>query len=284
MTGFATASSSTAITEIAIEARAVNSRYLEVSLKLPAQLSTIEFQLRELIGLKINRGKIDCAVHLKSKVAPLKRLDIDKEQLRAVIAACDIINQEVPCVEYDALKLLNFPGVLKEGYSDDVKQLSSNVLKTFETCIDTLIQSRIREGEKLAALIIEKIEKADKTRSNILRALKTAQKNQKATIIRKIEDLNLEVNTGGMEKELVSLLLKSDIAEELDRLAAHTEEVRQILSIGKPCGRKLDFLMQELNREANTIASKALNADITFNALELKVLIEQMREQVQNIE
>jgi len=284
MTGFANVFSSNSLAEITIEARSVNSRYLDVNLKLPENLRNLELEFREITGKKLSRGKIDYVVNLKMEKHLENQLSVDEKRLEQIIDACNLICSKVSCREFEASQLLQFPGVLREILLGIPRELETNIVETFKTCTNKLIDNRKLEGEKLALLLCERLESVDAICGKLNHLIKLAQKNQNEKLLQKISALEIKSDSNRIEQELVLLLLKSDIDEEIDRLVTHSSEIKRILSLDEPCGRKLDFLMQELNRETNTIASKAISKDITFQTVELKVLIEQMREQVQNIE
>ena len=284
MTGFASTSVNSSLAEIVVEARSVNSRYLDIGLKLAEPVRNLEPQFREIIGSKLSRGKIECSVRVNLESDNNYRSLIDQERLKEVIDACNYIQEKVPCAKYDALQILQFPGILRKNPSCNADQLSVEALEIFKSCIEKLNENRVVEGRKLAGMIEERLSGISKICRNISQALSAVQNAQKDKILGKLSTLKVEIDPNRMEQELVYLLLKTDINEEIDRLIAHADQVKEIVGSGEPCGRKLDFLMQELNRETNTIASKSISSDITSQTVELKVLIEQMREQVQNIE
>ena len=284
MTGFANLSRNTNLAEIVVEARSVNSRYLDINLKVPSNLRDLEPRLREIISKRLSRGKIDYIVSLKIDRHLENKIWVDEKRLQQIIDACDLISNKVACGKYEATQFLSFPGVLCEAPLSIPCELETSIIETFMDCTDKLVENRRIEGEKLAGLIYERLENVDAICKKISGLLKMSQKSQKEKVLSKINALEINPDPNRVEQELVILLLKSDIDEEIDRLVSHSIEIKRILSLNEPCGRKLDFLMQELNRETNTIASKSISKDISSQAVELKVLIEQMREQVQNIE
>ncbi len=284
MTGFANSSRNTGMAEIAVEARSVNSRYLDVNLNMPSNLRDLEPRLREIISKRLSRGKIDYIVSLKMDRHLENKIWVDESRLEQIIDACNLISNKVACSKYEATQFLTFPGVLCETPLSIPCELETSIVETFKDCTDKLVENRKIEGEKLAVLIYERLGNVDAICKKIGSLLKLSQKSQKEKVLSKINVLDINPDPNRVEQELVLLLLKSDIDEEIDRLVSHSIEIKRILSLNEPCGRKLDFLMQELNRETNTIASKSISKDISFQTVELKVLIEQMREQVQNIE
>ena len=284
MTGFANLSRNTDLAEITVEARSVNSRYLDINMKIPSNLRDLEPRLREITGKRLSRGKIDYVVNLKMDRHLENKIWVDEKRLEQIIDACNLISNKVTCSKYEATQFLAFPGVLCETPLSVPSELETSIVETFKDCTDKLIENRRIEGEKLAVLIYERLKNVDTICKKVNNLLKISQKNQKEKVLSKINVLDINSDPNRVEQELVLLLLKSDIDEEIDRLETHSIEIKRILSLNEPCGRKLDFLMQELNRETNTIASKSISKDISFQTVELKVLIEQMREQVQNIE
>ncbi len=284
MTGFANLSRNTNLAEIVVEARSVNSRYLDINLKVPSNLRELEPRLREIISKRLSRGKIDYIVSLKMDRHLENKIWVDEKRLQQIIDACNLISNKVACSKYEATRLLTFPGVLCEAPLSIPCELETSIIETFKDCTDKLVENRRVEGEKLAVLIHERLGNVDAICKKIGSLLKISQNNQKEKVLSKINALDINPDPNRVAQELVLLLLKSDIDEEIDRLVSHSIEIKRILSLNEPCGRKLDFLMQELNRETNTIASKSISKDISFQTVELKVLIEQMREQVQNIE
>ncbi len=284
MTGFANVTHNSDLGEITIEVRSVNSRYLDINLKLPSCLRDLEPKLREISGERLSRGKIDYVVRLNMEGHLENKLSVNEKRLDQILDACNLISNKVSCENYEATRLLQFPGVLQEIPLKIPSELKMRVIETYKACNEKLIENRLIEGEKLGVLICDRLENVKAICEKLNYHLNTAQKNQKSRLLSKIDVLDIQSNPDRLEQELVLLLLKSDIDEEIDRLVVHSKEIRRILYLNEPCGRKLDFLMQELNREANTIASKTISKDISLQTVELKVLIEQMREQVQNIE
>ena len=289
MTAFARESGESGVGNLAVEIRTVNHRYLDCVFKLPEPLRGLEPAWRELVNKKLARGKLDCQVRWQATEGTSSNIDVNQDKLQALQAAIAQVEQTLGnCSTPDPLQVLAWPGVL-EGGSADEDALRSQATQLFETALESLREHRGREGEKLAGFIRERLqgvkEEVEKTR--VLMPELLAQQRQKleqrvAEIGEQIEGQTLDPQR--LEQELVLLAQKSDVDEELDRLQAHVEEVERVLNKGGPCGRRLDFLMQELNREANTLSSKSISSNSTQNAVELKVLIEQMREQIQNLE
>ncbi|HEK1010953.1 MULTISPECIES: YicC/YloC family endoribonuclease [unclassified Pseudomonas] len=265
------------------ELRSVNHRYLEPHLRLHDALRDLEGAVREGLRQGLSRGKVECTLrlHEDSNGKPLK---VDHVRAAQLVAAAEevagLIKQPAPL---NPLEVLSWPGVLVADASDP-QALNAEALALFDEALAELKAGRLREGQELARLINERLDQMA-TEVTTLRALVPQMlAAQRQKIIDRFGDLKAELDPQRLEQEMVLLAQKSDVAEELDRLSTHVNEVRRVLKSGGAAGRRLDFLMQELNREANTLGSKAFDPRSTQAAVNLKVLIEQMREQVQNIE
>ncbi|MEE4144184.1 MAG: YicC/YloC family endoribonuclease [Halieaceae bacterium] len=284
MTAFARESAATDQGDLTVELRSVNHRYLDCTFKLPDALRPLEQRLRELAGKAMARGKLDCLIRLQVHPTIAGELQVNPEQLDKLLAAAALISEKLPGVRQpSALDILQFPGICgADDHSEEDLQASAEAL--FRKAIANLVDNRRREGEKLAALVLDRLQQVESAVSATRQVLPALMQQQRDRIMTRIGELDIDVDQGRLEQELVHLAQKADVDEELDRLEAHIGEVRHILEKGGPCGRRLDFLMQELNREANTLSSKSTATSTTQSAVELKVLIEQMREQIQNIE
>ncbi len=283
MTAFARESSSTEEGLLTVELRTVNHRYLDCNFKLPDQLRALEPQLRELLGQKLTRGKVDCFVRLQLNGSQQNSLSINQDNLAQLAAASKQVAAHFQLRDPSALEVLQFPGICDAAESDE-EALQADAVSLFKTALGSLLRHREREGEKLEAMISERLDHLDAEVSATRKVLPALREQQQQRVQQRVAELEVDIDQGRLEQELVYLAQKSDVDEELDRLGAHTSEVRRALHKGSPCGRRLDFLMQELNREANTLSSKSTSSGTTQSAVELKVLIEQMREQIQNIE
>jgi uncharacterized protein (TIGR00255 family) len=263
--------------------RSVNHRYSELHLKLPDRLRFAEADIRRLIADRIKRGKIDCMISYK-KQPQTASLSINQAWLQQLLQATATIEAQLPQVQaFTALEVLAFPGVQQETDCDR-EQLQASIQQLVSQTLEQLLANRQREGQQLALLVAERCDKilqlADAAEQRMPQVL--AQLRSKLTA--RVVELVAEPNFDRLEQELVLLTQKLDVAEELDRLQTHVIEVRRALDQPEPTGRRLDFLMQELNREANTLGSKSADKAMTQIAIDIKVLIEQMREQIQNIE
>ncbi len=280
MTAFARSESG----HISWEIRSVNHRYLEVGVKVPDAFRSLEIGLRNKLKARLNRGKIDCQLRIGHSQASEASLSIDEKLLEDLTGALATIIPKLETVApVNPLEVLKWPGLLSEP-TEDEESIKRTVVELFDIALAQLIEMRSSEGAELRKIILEKL--AD-LRSIVEQAATEApiiSARQRDKMISKLNDLKIEADPGRIEQELVIMAQKSDVAEELDRLNTHIEEVSATLDSREAVGRRLDFLMQELNREANTLSSKAVATNTTIQAVELKVAIEQMREQIQNIE
>ena len=284
MTAFARESTATAQGVLTVEMRSVNHRYLDCSFKLPDTLRALEPRLRERAGAALARGKLDCIIRLQADPAQPGALEIDRERLAALVTATRAIEEQLDNpAPVSPLAVLQFPGICSAPQASE-EQLQSEALAVFSRALANMQQTRLREGEKLASAVRNRLAQVEAAVVATRKILPALMQQQRERITARIADLGVEIDRGRLEQELVYLAQKADVDEELDRLDAHIGEVARTLEKGGPCGRRLDFLMQELNREANTLSSKSQSATTTQSAVELKVLIEQMREQIQNIE
>jgi uncharacterized protein (TIGR00255 family) len=266
------------------ELRSVNHRYCDITLKLPDHLRFIETDLRSLLATKINRGKVECAISYKKQAQNGQSFNVNMEAVAALLAATDQIEQQMQAsLSFSALDILAFPNITQEP-SIDKLILNEEVTQLVKTTLAKFLEVREREGAQLKVLLAERCIKiqafsvlAAKRMPDVLLLIRTKLKD-------KIDELQVQPDFDRLEQELVFVAQKLDITEELDRLDTHIIEVLRVLQEKEPVGRRLDFLMQELNREANTLSSKSTDKEMTAIAIELKVLIEQMREQIQNIE
>ncbi len=284
MTAFARESAATNHGVLTVELRSVNHRYLDCYFKLPDALRTLESRLREQAGETLSRGKLDCLVRVQNSTSDSSEYQVNTAKLEELLAAAQGVSEKLPAAApYTALDVLQFPGVYgPPEQSEEALQEQAQAL--FQTALGILKENREREGEKLATLVLDRLQQVETQVTATRELMPQLMQQQRERITQRIAELDMDVDQNRLEQELVYLAQKADVDEELDRLDAHIGEVRRTLKKGGTCGRRLDFLMQELNREANTLSSKSFSANTTQNAVELKVLIEQMREQIQNIE
>ena len=265
------------------EIRSVNQRYLENFFRLPEQFRGLENTLREKLRQSLTRGKIECSLRIETKKQTNAELNLNKELANQVIQSLQWIKAQAGEGEINLTDVLRYPGVV-EAQEQDLDVISQDLLTAFDDLLTDFIAMRGREGEKLNDIIQQRLDaiavEADKVRSQMPAVLQW----QRERLLQRFEDAQINLDPQRVEQEMILLAQRVDVAEELDRLQMHVKETTNILKKGGAVGRKLDFMMQELNRESNTLASKSINADITASAVELKVLIEQMREQIQNLE
>ena len=283
MTAFSRSTTDTDSGRITWEIRSVNSRYLELHFRLPDEFRDMEPALRECIKSRLNRGKVEVFLRFQPSQKQ-QNLQVNQDLVSSLNDAADKVHEVIgPGNALDALKILQWPGVL-ESTTTDIKALQKNALDSFEECLESLIIARKREGNSLKELIQQRCDEARNLSEQADKIIPEALAAQRTHLLSKLNELIENPDTERFEQEMVLLAQKADIAEETDRLRTHINEVLDILQREEPIGRRLDFMMQELNREANTLSSKAMRTELTRIAVDLKVLIEQMREQVQNIE
>lgn len=283
MTAFARAETHYANTTLTWEIRSVNQRYLDLHLRLPDAFKHIENDVRELCRKSLNRGKVELALHFYHEEQEQK-IAINSTLLTQLNNALTTLHEQVAHPAPISLtELLQYPGLLQQEKTD-YSQLSAPALDTLAHAITELRQARSREGEALASFIQQRLAAMDEQINIIEHALPAILASQQQRLRERIAEVVENIDQDRLEQELVILTNRMDVAEEIDRLKAHQQEAKRILAQGGPAGRRLDFLLQEFNREANTLASKSMDTRTTNAAVELKVLIEQIREQVQNIE
>ncbi|WP_342654020.1 YicC/YloC family endoribonuclease [Pseudomonas sp. F3-2] len=283
MTAFARAERAGPQGTLSWELRSVNHRYLEPHLRLPESFRDLESAVREALRQGLSRGKIECTLRFTEETAG-KPLQVNRERAGQLVAAAELVASLIQQpAALNPLEVLAWPGVLVADATDP-QALNNDALSLFNQALDELKAGRAREGADLAKLLDERLTSI-KTEVATLRTLVPQMlATQRQKVLDRFADMKAELDPQRLEQEMVLLAQKSDVAEELDRLSTHVTEVRRVLKAGGQAGRRLDFLMQELNREANTLGSKAFDPRSTQAAVNLKVLIEQMREQVQNIE
>ena len=283
MTAFSRTEQAAPFGTLQVEIRSVNQRYLEPHFRLPESLRDLEPLLREALRQRLARGKVECSVRFEA-AETTQAPAVNSARLAAIADALSAIAQQVPsAVPPTTLALLNHPGVMETQHLDQ-EAIKTTAKTLFDQALDELIDARAREGEKLAKMITTRLTAVNEQVITVRSLLPTILERQRAQLLERLEIAKTELDPQRLEAELVLVAQKADVDEELDRLTAHVEEVSRQLAQKGPQGRRLDFLMQELNREANTLSSKSVVAETTRCAVELKVLIEQMREQIQNIE
>tara|TARA_R110001592_G_scaffold316495_1_gene592995 strand:- start:9994 stop:10860 length:867 start_codon:yes stop_codon:yes gene_type:complete len=284
MTAFARVEHELAGGSLTWEIRTVNHRYLEPNLKLPENFREAEPKLRILMRKYLSRGKLDAMLKWQPAFAQTQSLQLNENVLQALSTAQLTLAKHFDhLAALDPLLVLQWPGVI-DNQTQDHQAIVNGAVEAFEVCLNILHENRLREGSQLAPLFDTRLETMSEIVLAVRAALPEILQKQREQILKRFQDASVDLNNERLEQEMVLLAQKTDVAEELDRLDAHIFEVRNVLKKKEPVGRRLDFLMQELNREANTLSSKSIVTDTTKAAVDLKVLIEQMREQVQNIE
>ncbi len=283
MTAFARSEQAGPHGTLSWEIRSVNHRYLEPHLRLPEAFRDLEGAVRDALRKGLSRGKVECTLRF-AEANERTTLQVDHDRASQLIAAAEsiaaLIAQPAPI---DPLQVLGWPGVLV-GDAVDPQALNQSALELFHQALEQLKDGRRREGDELAKLLGERLDSILQEVATLREQVPQMLAAQRQKLIDRFAEIRAELDPQRLEQEMVLLAQKSDVAEELDRLSTHVTEVRRVLKAGGAAGRRLDFLMQELNREANTLGSKAFDPRSTQAAVNLKVLIEQMREQVQNIE
>ena len=265
------------------EIRSVNQRFLETYFRLPEVFRHLEMGLRERLRNSLTRGKVECSLRVELAQASNNKIALNNDYAEQVIASLKTLQSIAGEGEINLVDVLRYPGVV-DAQSQDLDQITQDLLAGFEQILADFIAMRGREGENLQAIIQQRLDSIAVIAQRVQQQMPEVLQWQKDRLQQRFEELNLQLDPQRLEQEMVLTAQRVDVAEELDRLQLHVKETSSILKKGGAVGRKLDFMMQELNRESNTLASKSINADITNSAVELKVLIEQMREQIQNLE
>jgi uncharacterized protein (TIGR00255 family) len=284
MTGFARAERTTPAGLLAWEIRSVNHRYLEVGLRLPEELRAAEGEFRRTIGAVARRGKVDASFYVRAGAMAGRELALDEELLSALIERTGSVNKRLGGAgQIGAVDLLRWPGVVKEAERDSAG-LAAAATELLAEALASFTASRSGEGERIRQMLATRAAQVAAIVDAVGARLPDVRARIRSKLGERIAALRAEVNAERLEQEVALLLQKMDVAEELDRLRSHVDELASTMASGEAVGRKLDFLMQEFNREANTLSSKSQDVETTRQAVELKVLIEQMREQIQNVE
>lgn len=265
------------------EMRSVNHRYLEPHFRLPEAARALESKLREILRKTLNRGKVEMTLNLKANSGEVAGIEVNQALAEQLVKAAGLVAPASDSLSLNPLEILKWPGVIAEPETDADEQAKA-ILDGFKQALEQVVDNREREGTELAGFIEARLIGINEQVTTVRALLPQILQNQRDKLKSRLEELLEEIDKDRIEQEIALLAQKADVDEELDRLDAHITETRRVLKNGGPIGRRLDFLMQEFNREANTLSSKAVVTDTTQAAVELKVLIEQMREQVQNIE
>ena len=284
MTGFARETADTPFGTLTCEVRAVNHRYLDVQFRMPDELRAKETELRAAIGKVVGRGKIECSLYLRRGNAAGSELNVNESLVRQIAERAAEVTALLPDASApDAIDVLRWPGVVAEPEIDS-EPLYEAAAALIDRTLASLAAMRASEGERIEALISSRLEEVMRIAAAVRQRMPAVLEAIRIRQRERIDKLDIEADPARLETELALIAQKLDVDEEIDRLESHVSEVRRTFDSSEPVGRRLDFLMQELNREANTLGSKSADTETTNAAVDLKVLIEQMREQIQNVE
>jgi uncharacterized protein (TIGR00255 family) len=284
MTGFARRERQGAWGTLSCELRTVNHRHLELALRLPDELKSIESEVRQLIGSQLRRGKVDANLYLKSTAGSTPVIELNAELVAQLVRqVAELHHQMASPAPVSPLEVMRWPGVMREAEKELSPALASTVDLVREA-LQELNETRAREGARMRDVILQRCTALQSQVEAVKKRLPELSAKLRARIIEKVAQLGQTIDPSRLEQEIVLYTHKMDVDEELDRLESHLTEIVAALDSSEPAGRRLDFLMQELNREANTLSSKSQDVETTRAAVDMKVIIEQIREQVQNIE
>ncbi len=265
------------------EIRSVNQRYLETYLRLPEQFRSFEPVLRDRLRKRLNRGKVEVNLRYDLADSSSNDLNLNKELASQLIDTANQLKTQAGHGELDLVELLKWPGLLANE-EKDMDAIGKELLSVFDAAIDQFIEARSREGDAIKIMLETRLVVIEEQVAIVREHMPKIMQWQREKLQSRLDEIQGELDPARIEQEMVLLAQKQDVAEEMDRLDAHIAETRRILKKGGAQGRRLDFMMQEFNRESNTLASKSISSEVTAAAVEMKVLIEQMREQIQNVE
>lgn len=265
------------------EIRSVNQRYLETYLRLPEQFRSFEPVLRDRLRKRLSRGKVEVNLRYELADNSNNELQLNQALAKQLLGAATWLKQEAGQGDVNLTDILRWPGVLASG-EQDMDAIGADLMTAFDSAIDQFIEARGREGEAIKDMLLSRLDGVSEQIAIVREHMPTVMLYQREKLTNRLAEIKGELDPARIEQEMVLLAQKQDVAEEMDRLEAHVAEARRILKKGGSEGRRLDFMMQEFNRESNTLASKSISTEITSAAVDLKVLIEQMREQIQNVE
>jgi len=284
MTAYSRATGQTDWGEVTCELRSVNHRYLEINPRLAEEVRRLEPRVRDTIAQHLKRGRVDCTIRLQQQDAPGGDLDVDMDLIDRLVAVSDQVRGRAGDIgPIGIADMLNWPGVVRAARVDE-DQVGTVAMECLARATDQLVEIRQREGQRLLVSLREKLDSTVTVVDELRRSIPQWQDSFRQRLEKRLAEVKLDLDPSRLEQEMLIYLQKADVTEELDRLDVHLKEVSDVFEQGQAIGRRLDFLMQELNREANTLGSKSNDARLTQASVDLKVLIEQMREQVQNIE
>lgn len=283
MTGFARAALQEEWGTMTWELRALNLRYFEMSFRLPESFRHLETNLRDIAAQQLKRGKFEATLRSQINLPAGTKYNLNQALIKQLASAAQEVDAVWPNLAKPTMvDVLNWPGVLE--VVDTPSSLDEQILSLFNQGLKDLFASRQREGESLARFLIERLNNCSLLANEVAQRIPIVLTQQRARLIKRVEELRLELPSERLEQECLIMVQKMDVSEEIERLKIHIAEAKRLIEKGGVVGRQLDFLLQELNREANTLSSKSSDTAITHHAVDMKVLIEQMREQVQNVE
>lgn len=270
--------------ELTWEVRSVNHRYLEATVRLPEDLRGIEPTVRERVNARLGRGKVECNLRYRAAAGATAELQVNEKLVDQILAAAEKMAHRLHSSHHPSIMdILRWPGVTETG-EQDVTPVQEAALSLLEQAFDQLVEVREREGGRLAALVAQRLDAMRGQVAHARERMPRVLEGVRQRLLNRLSEVIESPDPDRLEQEMALLAQRLDVDEEMDRLVAHLDEVERVLGQDEPVGRRLDFLMQELNREANTLGSKSADSETTAISVEMKVLIEQMREQVQNIE
>ena len=286
MTAFASGDVQTEFGRFTCEIRSVNQRFLDITLRQPDFLRKAEGEIRKLVGKYLNRGKVEIFIkYYPNPDADIEDLSVNMPLLSQLLECSSEIQNKVINIntDFNTMDLLKWPQIIIQTPKNTAK-MEQSAIELIEDVVKSLIEARVREGESLKAVLLEKLDTIIETRNIVEKHIPEIQQSLKERLLAKLDEMKIDCNEERFEQELALLLQKSDIIEETDRLNTHIQEIQRVIDLDEPVGRRLDFLIQELHREANTIGSKSATVLTSQSSIDMKVAIEQMREQIQNIE
>ncbi|MDN5874941.1 MAG: YicC family protein [Sinobacteraceae bacterium] len=283
MTGFARLERQISQGRIVWELRSVNHRYLDFSMRLPEDLRALEPELRNIVREQLRRGKVEATLRYHTETAADTALELDNQRLQVLSQALRQVSTKVDSALPVSLDVLKWPGVVREQ-SPDLAPILHAATELFNEALGQFQQTRRDEGQRLQDFITQRLDAMAELVTTVQERAPQVQQAWRQRLDARLAEFQVDADPGRLEQEAVLVAQRLDVAEELSRLEGHIKEVRQVLKRDEAIGRRLDFLMQELNREANTLSSKSQDETMTRHAVDLKVLIEQLREQVQNAE
>jgi len=284
MTAFARTSTTQDFGSLVWEVRSVNHRYLDVSTRIPEDLRAIEIAVREKVSSVLKRGKVECALRFRAASGHTSDIQVNEPLAKAVLEACKVVVKRLhQPSEMNAMDVLRWPGVVEQP-EQDLQPVSKAALELLDETLNELVENRQREGARLEEMVLQRKEAMQQIVNQEQQRRPEILKAYREKMLARLEELKANPDMDRFEQELAYIAQKMDVDEELDRLNSHFKEMTDVFNRDEAIGRRLDFIMQELNREANTLGSKSVDINSTQASVDLKVLIEQMREQIQNIE